>query len=110
MRRWSLNAMWMVLRLFLKWHFGMYLKFCSGQTWHFSHLYTFLRFNEKEQEDIQSDYKQVDGGIYNVEISAQLKRAQIDDDSNVACLVRIPDANYSRKESITYDGENEIKC
>lgn len=67
-------------------------------------------FNEKEQEDIQSDYKQVDGGIYNVEISAQLKRAQIDDDSNVACLVRIPDANYARKESITYDGENGIKC
>lgn len=67
-----------------------------------------LRFNDQVSKDSHTEYKSTDGGLYDVEISAQLKRGDIEDESSVACLVNIPDADYSKKESITYDGENEI--
>jgi hypothetical protein len=40
---------------------------------------------------------------YNVTISAQINKSDISDDSELSCLVQIPNTEYERKEAITYD-------
>lgn len=41
---------------------------------------------------------------FNVTISAQINKSDIEDDSELSCLVRIPNTEYERRESVTYDG------
>lgn len=42
--------------------------------------------------------------VYDVTAVANLKKNEVDDESNVVCLVKIPNTNYEKKETVLYDG------
>jgi hypothetical protein len=42
---------------------------------------------------------------HNVTVVATINKSDIDDDAEVACVVRLPEIDYERKTTVTYDGK-----
>lgn len=42
--------------------------------------------------------------VYDVIVTAKLKKSEIKDESPVACELSIPNSDYTKRETITYDG------
>jgi hypothetical protein len=65
----------------------------------------FFRFNDKEQENVTvTNNKVEDENLYDVEAKLNVKKSDIEDESEVTCLVNIPNSDYTKRETITYDG------
>lgn len=45
-----------------------------------------------------------DDDVYDITAIANLKKNEVDDESNVVCLVKIPNTNYEKKATVLYDG------
>jgi hypothetical protein len=41
---------------------------------------------------------------YNITITTQVPKDEIDDESEVTCRVQIPNTEYEAKDTVTYDG------
>lgn len=64
-----------------------------------------IRF-DSEEKDVPTDVETKLGDeSYNVTVSAILLKNKIQDESPVSCLVKIPNSEYEKKETITYDGK-----
>lgn len=63
------------------------------------------RFDNEERQEfvIETESKEHDG-VTDVTISTNVMRNDIRDESPVSCEVSIPQSNYTKKETKTYDG------
>lgn len=67
---------------------------------------TFRRF-ENEERDVETVVENnLQDEVYDVILTAKLKKSEIKDESPVTCVVTIPNADYTKRETITYDGMN----
>ena len=44
------------------------------------------------------------GSAYNITLTAEISKDDIEDESEVTCLVKIPNTEYETKDTVTYDG------
>lgn len=64
----------------------------------------FLRF-DNEEKDVEIDVeKNLEDEVWDVTVTAKLKKTEIKDESPVSCVVKIPNSDYVKQETITYDG------
>lgn len=52
----------------------------------------------------------LDNEAYNVVVTAELKKSDIVDESEVTCVVEIPNSDYMTRKTITYDGMKSFHC
>lgn len=45
---------------------------------------------------------------YNITLRTEIPKDDIDDESEVTCLVQIPNTEYEAKDTVTYDGMNKF--
>lgn len=68
---------------------------------------TFLIGNEAKNFSSPPEFHVATTDVYhNLTVSAQISKDDIEDDAEVSCVVRIPEIDYERKTTITYD-END---
>lgn len=65
---------------------------------------SFSRFGNEEKDFQFETESKLNGEVYDVQLSGQIKKSDIADESTVTCLVAIPDSDYAKRETITYDG------
>lgn len=64
-----------------------------------------FRFNDKEvAHNTTIDAKMGADDVYDITAIANLKKNEVDDESNVVCLVKIANTNYEKKATVLYDG------
>lgn len=68
------------------------------------------RFDNVEKPLLLNNETKSGENSYNVTLSAQINKSDIEDDSELSCLVRIPNTEYERREAITYDGMINLWC
>lgn len=64
----------------------------------------FRRFDNEERDFTTEVSNKTDGDVYDVIVKTQMKKSEIQDESPVTCVVKIPNSDYIKRETITYDG------
>lgn len=65
---------------------------------------SYCRFDNVEKSLPGKNLTKSGENLFNVTLTARINKSEIEDESEVACVVKIPDTEYEKKESITYDG------
>jgi hypothetical protein len=68
-----------------------------------------LRFDNEERKEFhfETDTK-LEEELYDITVSTQILKSELKDESPVSCLVSIPNSDYSKRETITYDGMKNL--
>ncbi|CAO1411207.1 unnamed protein product [Diamesa serratosioi] len=62
---------------------------------------------DSSDRDVQASVKaKLDEEVYDVSMTAQIAKSDLNDDSSVSCHMRIPNTDYTKEKTITYDGMN----
>jgi hypothetical protein len=67
-------------------------------------VFDIQRFDNEERDFLVETEEQVNEGVTDVTITTNVLRSEIKDESPVTCEVSIPNSDYTKKETITYDG------
>lgn len=71
----------------------------------FYYFYCF-RFDNEDRDVAPSTEAKMEDGSYDVTMTAQIAKTDMKDESPVSCHMRIPNTDYSKEKTITYDGMN----
>jgi len=59
---------------------------------------------DNEERDVQTEVeKNLEEEVWDVTVTAKLKKSEIKDESPVSCVVKIPNSDYVKEQTITYD-------
>lgn len=64
----------------------------------------FSRFDSEEREIHYETESTSKDEVYDVSLTATVKRSDVKDESPVTCEVKIPNTDYVKRQTITYDG------
>lgn len=64
----------------------------------------YCRFDNEERDFHTETETNLENEVYDVMVTARMKKSEIRDESPVTCVVSIPNTDYMKRETITYDG------
>ena len=71
----------------------------------FNFISIVFRFNNEDRDvaALFEDEMEEGSGEYNVTMTAQISKNDMKDELSVSCLMRIPNSDYTKKITVTYD-------